>query len=403
MRKSTSELGYHAIEPTTPSSRNLISTQVKGDLRQLREAEGALLLRVEASLEGTARFGGRDGALLAELQALRVGEEFALERADVARKIRERLVERGPADLRVELGALRAWRRALVGEPDVEESPASPAEASAPSDGITEAAGKRLMLAIYMGTIAGVLQILALCTRGHWSKTDYDLGTFMNFGAPTVMTVSLDLWRGYIEFDADCGTLDKPCRDASDAAATTYEIKAHCGDDAAQAASCQRIYDASVQARAMAFVACLVAFAAAYELDYIVSKRRLGGLVGSCTASWQTALVGCALFVSGAAAVSGAGAYGALLEIATSRWDDGFRATVTTPCASGCVQSYGGGMLAMVAGTLVALTAAPLRGPMRWLGVCLPDPYLFLLFMLCVLGFVFITAVKAWWNGLLNA
>ena len=155
----------------------------------------------------------------------------------------------------------------------------------------------------------------------------------------------------------------------------------------------------------MAFFAGLVAFAAAYELDYIVSKRRLGGLVGSCTASWrrQTALVGCALFVSGAAAVSGAGAYGALLEIATSRWDDGFRATVTTPCASGCVQSYGGGMLAMVAGTLVALTAAPLRGPMRWLSVCLPDPYLFLLFMLCVLGFVFITAVKAWWNGLLNA
>ena len=383
----------------------MISTQVKGDLRQLREAEGALLLRVEASLEGTARFGGRDGALLAELQALRVGEEFALERMDVARKIRERLVERGPADLRVELGALRAWRRALVGEPDVEESPAAPTDAPAPSDGISEAAGKRLMLAIYMGTIAGVLQILALCTRGHWSKTDYDLGTFMNFGAPTVMTVSLDLWRGYIEFDADCGTLDKPCRDASDAAATTYEIKAHCGDDAAQAASCQRIYDASVQARAMAFFAGLVAFAAAYELDYIVSKRRLGGLVGSCTASWrrQTALVGCALFVSGAAAVSGAGAYGALLEIATSRWDDGFRATVTTPCASGCVQSYGGGMLAMVAGTLVALTAAPLRGPMRWLGVCLPDPYLFLLFMLCVLGFVFITAVKAWWNGLLNA
>ena len=389
----------------TPSIRNLISTQVKGDLRQLREAEGALLLRVEASLEGTARFGGRDGALLAELQALRVGEEYALERADVARKIRERLVERGPADLRVELGALRAWRRALVGEPDVEQCPAAPTEASAPSDGISEAAGKRLMLAIYMGTIAGVLQILALCTRGHWSKTDYDLGTFMNFGAPTVMTVSLDLWRGYIEFDADCGTLDKPCRDASDAAATTYEIKAHCGDDAAQAASCQRIYDASVQARAMAFVAGLVAFAAAYELDYIASKRRLGGLVGSCTASWrrQTALVGCALFVSGAAAVSGAGAYGALLEIATSRWDDGPWATVATPCASGCVQSYGGGMLAMVAGTLVALTAAPLRGPMRWLGVCLPDPYLFLLFMLCVLGFVFITAVKAWWNGLLNA
>ena len=53
----------------------MISTQVKGDLRQLREAEGALLLRVEASLEGTARFGGRDGVLLAELQALRVGEE----------------------------------------------------------------------------------------------------------------------------------------------------------------------------------------------------------------------------------------------------------------------------------------------------------------------------------------
>ena len=78
-------------------------------------------------------------------------------------------------------------------------------------------------------------------------------------------------------------------------------------------------------------------------------------------------------------------------------------ATVATPCASGCVQSYGGGMLAMVAGTLVALTAAPLRGRMRWLGVCLPDPYLFLLFMLCVLAFVFITAVKAWWNGLLNA
>ena len=171
----------------------MISTQVKGDLRQLREAEGALLLRVEAALEGTARFGGRDGALLAELQALRVGEEFALERADVARKIRERLVERGPADLRVELGALRAWRRALVGEPDVEESPASPAEASAPSDGITEAAGKRLMLAIYMGTIAGVLQILALCTRGHWSKTDYDLGESTAgalFGSwvPAVMT-----------------------------------------------------------------------------------------------------------------------------------------------------------------------------------------------------------------------
>ena len=52
---------------------------------------------------------------------------------------------------------------------------------------------------------------------------------------------------------------------------------------------------------------------------------------------------------------------------------------------------------------LLALTAAPLRGRMRWLGVCLPDPYLFLLFMLCVLGFVFVTAVKAWWNGLLNA
>ena len=306
----------------------------------------------------------------------------------------------------MELGALRAWRRALVGEPDVEESPAAPTEAPVPSDDISEAAGKRLMLAIYMGIIAGVLQILALCTRGHWSKTDYDLGTFINFGAPTVMTVSLDLWRGYIEFDVDCGTLDKPCRDASDAAATTYEIKAHCGDDAAQAASCQRIYDASVQARAMAFFAGLVAFAAAYELDYIVSKRRLGGLVGSCTASWrrQTAVVGCALFVSGAAAVSGAGTYGALLETATSRWEsDGFRATVKTACASGCVQSYGGGMLAMVAGTLVALTAAPLRGRMRWLGVCLPDPYLFLLFMLCVLGFVFITAVKAWWNGLLNA
>ena len=193
MRESTSELGYHAVEPTTPSSRNLISTQVKGDLRQLREAEGALLLRVEAALEGTARFGGRDGALLAELQALRVGEEFALERMDVARKIRERLVERGPADLRVELGALRAWRRALVGEPDVEQSPAAPADAPAPSDGITEAAGKRLMLAIYMGTIAGVLQILALCTRGHWSKTDYDLGESTAgalFGSwvPAVMT-----------------------------------------------------------------------------------------------------------------------------------------------------------------------------------------------------------------------
>ena len=385
----------------------MISTQVKGDLRQLREAEGALLLRVEASLlqDGTARFGGRDGALLAELQALRVGEEYALERADVARKIRERLVVRGPADLRVELGALRAWRRALVGEPDVEQSPAAPTEAPVPSDDISEAAGKRLMLAIYMGTIAGVLQILALCTRGHWSKTDYDLADFMSFGAPTVMTVSLDLWRGYIEFDADCAPTNKPCRDASDAAATTYEIKAHCGDDVAQAASCQRIYDASVQARAMAFFAGLVAFAAAYELDYIVSKRRLGGLVGSCTASWrrQTALVGCALFVSGAAAVSGAGAYGALLEIATSRWDGGPWVTVATPCASGCVQCYGGGMLAMIAGTLLALTAAPLRGPMRWLGVCLPDPYLFLLFMLCVLGFVFITAVKAWWNGLLNA
>ena len=407
----------------------MISTQVKGDLRQLREAEGALLLRVEAALlqDGTARFGGRDGALLAELQALRVGEEYALERADVARKIRERLVERGPADLRVELGALRAWRRALVGEPDVEESPAAPTEAPAPSDDISEAAGKRLMLAIYMGIIAGVLQILALCTRGHWSKTDYDLadstaGVLFGFWAPTVMTVSLDLWRGYIEFDADCGTLDKPCRDASDAASTTYEIKAHCGDDVAQAASCQRIYDASVQARAMAFFAGLVAFAAAYELDYIVSKRRLGGLVGSCTASWrrQTALVGCALFVSGAAAVSGAGAYGALLEIATSRWEsDGFAATVKTACASGCVQSYGGGMLAMIAGTLLALTAAPLRGRMRWLGVChrecvamydcLPGPcrcllsLLFLLFMVCVLGFVFITAVKAWWNALLNA
>ena len=204
--KSTSELGYHAIEPTrsrrqrrvdglTPSSRNLISTQVKGDLRQLREAEGALLLRVEAALlqDGTARFGGRDGALLAELQALRVGEEYALERADVARKIRERLVERGPADLRVELGALRAWRRALVGEPDVEESPAAPTEAPVPSDDISEAAGKRLMLAIYMGTIAGVLQILALCTRGHWSKTDYDLGESTAgalFGSwvPAVMT-----------------------------------------------------------------------------------------------------------------------------------------------------------------------------------------------------------------------
>ena len=88
-------------------------------------------------------------------------------------------------------------------------------------------------------------------------------------------------------------------------------------------------------------------------------------------------------------------------------------------CASGCVQSYGGGMLAMIAGTLLALTAAPLRGRMRWLGVChrecvamydcLPGPcrcllsLLFLLFMVCVLGFVFITAVKAWWNALLNA
>ena len=170
----------------------------------------------------------------------------------------------------------------------------------------------------------------------------------------------------------------------------------------------------------MAFVAGLVAFAAAYELDYIVSKRRLGGLVGSCTASWrrQTALVGCALFVSGAASVSGAGTYGALLETATSRWEsDGFRATKTA--ALGRVQSYGGGMLAMIAGTLLALTAAPLRGRMRWLGVChrecvamydcLPGPcrcllsLLFLLFMVCVLGFVFITAVKAWWSGLLNA
>ena len=173
----------------------MISTQVKGDLRQLREAEGALLLRVEAALlqDGTARFGGRDGALLAELQALRVGEEYALERADVARKIRERLIARGPADLRVELGALRAWRRALVGEPDVEESPAAPTEAPVPSDDISEAAGKRLMLAIYMGIIAGVLQILALCTRGHWSKTDYDLadstaGVLFGFWAPTVMT-----------------------------------------------------------------------------------------------------------------------------------------------------------------------------------------------------------------------
>jgi len=167
----------------------LISTQVKGDLRQLREAEGALLLRVEAALlqDGTARFGGRDGALLAELQALRVGEEYALERADVARKIRERLIARGPADLRVELGALRAWRRALVGEPDV-ESPAAPTEAPVPSDDISEAAGKRLMLAIYMGIIAGVLQILALCTRGHWSKTDYDLADFETFWVPAVMT-----------------------------------------------------------------------------------------------------------------------------------------------------------------------------------------------------------------------
>ena len=72
------------------------------------------------------------------------------------------------------------------------ESPAAPTEAP-PSDGISEAAGKRLMLAIYMGTIAGVLQILALCTRGHWSKTDYDLGESTAgalFGSwvPAVMT-----------------------------------------------------------------------------------------------------------------------------------------------------------------------------------------------------------------------
>ena len=32
-------------------------------------------------------------------------------------KIRERLIERGPADLRVELGALRAWRRASSANP----------------------------------------------------------------------------------------------------------------------------------------------------------------------------------------------------------------------------------------------------------------------------------------------
>ena len=107
--------------------------------------------------------------------------------------VRVPLAERGPADLRVELGALRAWRRALVGEPDVEESPAAPAEAPAPRDDISEAAGKRLMLAIYMGIIAGVLQILALCTRGHWSKTDYDLGESTAgalFGSwvPAVMT-----------------------------------------------------------------------------------------------------------------------------------------------------------------------------------------------------------------------
>ena len=87
----------------------------------------------------------------------------------------------------MELGALRAWRRALVGEPDVEESPAAPAEAPVPSDDISEAAGKRLMLAIYMGIIAGVLQILALCTRGHWSKTDYDLADFETFWVPAVI------------------------------------------------------------------------------------------------------------------------------------------------------------------------------------------------------------------------
>ena len=88
----------------------------------------------------------------------------------------------------MELGALRAWRRALVGEPDVEESPAAPADVPSPRDDITEAAGKRLMLAIYMGTIAGVLQILALCTRGHWSKTDYALAEFETFWVPAVMT-----------------------------------------------------------------------------------------------------------------------------------------------------------------------------------------------------------------------
>ena len=283
---------------------------------------------------------GRDGALLAELQALRVGEEYALERADVARKIRERLVERGPADLRVELGALRAWRRALVGEPDVEESPAAPTDAPAPSDDISEAAGKRLMLAIYMGTIAGVLQILALCTRGHWSKTDYDLADFMSFGAPTVMTVSLDLWRGYIEFDADCAPTNKPCRDASDAAATTYEIKAHCGDDVAQAASCQRIYDASAGARdGVRRGPRGVRGGLRARLHRF--KRRLGGLVGSCTAEWrrQTAL--------GDAPSSSRARPRSPGPARTGRcWRSPRRGGMTasgrpssTPCASGCVRS----------------------------------------------------------------
>ena len=80
-------------------------------------------------------------------------------------------------------------------------------------------------------------------------------------------------------------------------------------------------YDASVQARAMAFFAGLVAFAAAHELDYIVSAapRRARRILHG---PWrrQTAL-GMRPFVSGAAAVSGAGTYGALLlETATSRW-----------------------------------------------------------------------------------
>ena len=109
----------------------MISTQVKGDLQRARP-RGAPSPRRGRAAPGRDRPIRRPGrALLAELQALRVGEEYALERADVARRFANACRAR-PGGSEGGTRRAAAWRRALVGEPDVEESPAAPADAPVP-------------------------------------------------------------------------------------------------------------------------------------------------------------------------------------------------------------------------------------------------------------------------------